>query len=117
MPGGDAERQRILLLLHLGPKPEPSLKTEVKEVTGSKGQRSLSQQLSQTGSPSFQHLRAHGGGTVGRTPEDLRSQNLESTEVQNAVLKGSKHGGLRILEVSSLFHRLKHKDAAVSGGC
>ncbi|MED6234210.1 hypothetical protein ATANTOWER_024620 [Ataeniobius toweri] len=81
MPDGDAEWLWLLLLLHLRPKLEPSLKSEVKELTGSKGHMFLSHQSFQTSSPSFQHLDAYGGRTVSWTPEDLRSQNLKSTEV------------------------------------
>lgn len=95
---GEAVRLGLQLLPHLGPQPETALKAEVKQLTGGKGQRLFCLQSFQSVSPSFQHRSSHGSRTVSWTPEDLRSQNLKSTEVQSAVLKDrntSKHQAAR----------------------
>lgn len=95
---GEAVGLRLLLLLHLGPQQELPLKAEVKELTGGKGQRPLSQQSFKSGPPPVKHCGSHGGGAVNRTPEYLRSQNLKSTEVQSAVLKDTRDKYMRQTE-------------------
>lgn len=82
---------RLALLLHFGPQQEPSLKTEVKQLTGGKSQRFFCHESFESGLPPLKHCSSHCRRRVSRTPEDLRSKNLKATEVQSAVLKETKY--------------------------
>lgn len=59
----------------------------IETVQGSEGKWFLSQEALKSCTPALKHGAAHLSGNVGRSPEDLRGQNLEATVVQDAILQ------------------------------
>lgn len=59
----------------------------VEAVHRCEGKRFFSQDTFQSFTPAFQHGAAYLRGNVRRSPEDLRSQNLEAAVVQDAILE------------------------------
>lgn len=73
----------------------------VEAVHRREGKGFFSQHTFQSFTPAFQHGAAYLRGNVRRSPEDLRSQNLEATVVQDAILE-DKHGA-NVTTVNSPF--------------
>lgn len=59
----------------------------IKAIQGCEGKWFLCQEALQSFTPAFQHGAAYLRRNWGRSPEDLRRQNLEATVVQDAILQ------------------------------
>lgn len=87
---GQPNRLALQLLLHLRPHQKTALEAEVEQVGVGEGQRPFSHQPLQPRPPPLEHGGSLFGLGMSRTPEYLRSQNLKPTEVQGAVLEGTR---------------------------
>lgn len=87
---GEPERLALQQLLYLRPHREAPLKAEVEQVGRGEGQRPFCHQALQPCPPPIEHGRPLLGRGVSWTPEYLRGQNLKATEVQGAILEGTR---------------------------